>query len=114
MPPPRRSTSPFGSIEDKFAQMGERGRLSSSTAARRLSARAPPTSAAISADAGIPDDFSPHVLRHCFGTTLVRDCHDLVLVAELMGHARLETTRAYALPTAADRQRAINSLPTDR
>jgi integrase/recombinase XerC len=68
----------------------------------------------IATDAGIPDDFSPHVLRHCFGTTLVRDGHDLVLVAELMGHARLETTRAYALPTAADRQRAINSLPTDR
>ena len=70
--------------------------------------------AAIAADAGIPDDFSPHVLRHCFGTTLVRDGHDLVLVAELMGHARLETTRAYALPTVADRQRAINILPTDR
>jgi len=55
--------------------------------------------AAIAADVGIPDDFSPHALRHCFGTTLVRDGHDLVLVAELMGHARLETTRAYALPT---------------
>jgi len=26
--------------------------------------------AAIAADAVIPDDFSPHVLRHCFGTTL--------------------------------------------
>jgi site-specific recombinase XerD len=70
--------------------------------------------AAIAGDAGIPDDFSPHVLRHCFGTTLVRDGNDLVIVAELMGHARLETTRGYALPTAADRQRAINSLPIDR
>jgi hypothetical protein len=28
--------------------------------------------------------------------------------------AVLETTRGYALPTAADRQRAINSLPIDR
>jgi len=44
----------------------------------------------------------------------VRDGNDLVIVAELMGHARLETTRGYALPTAADRQRAINSLPIDR
>jgi integrase/recombinase XerC len=82
------------------------GRLSAKGATNILTA--------IATDAGIPDDFSPHVLRHCFGTTLVRDGHDLVLVAELMGHARLETTRAYALPTAADRQRAINSLPTDR
>ena len=81
----------------------------------RLSAKgATDILAAIAADAGIPDDFSPHVLRHCFGTTLVREGHDLVLVAELMGHARLETTRAYPLPTVADRQRAIDSLPTDR
>lgn len=69
---------------------------------------------AIAESAALPADFSPHVLRHTFGTTLVRDGHDLVLVAELMGHARLETTRGYALPTAEDRQRAINSLPADR
>ena len=36
------------------------------------------------------------------------------LVAELMGHARTETTRGYALPTADDAQAAINSLPEDR
>ncbi len=54
------------------------------------------------------------MIRHTFGTRLVRDGHDLVLVAELMGHARVETTRGYALPTAdQDRQRAINTLPTD-
>ena len=40
--------------------------------------------------------------------------HNLVLVAELMGHARTETTRGYSLPTAADAQAAINSLPADR
>jgi integrase/recombinase XerC len=66
-------------------------------------------------DAGIDaEDFTSHVLRHTFGTTLVRGGHDLVLVAELMGHRRLETTRGYSLPSAADRERAINSLPTDR
>jgi len=66
-------------------------------------------------DAGIDeDDFTSHVLRHTFGTRLVRGGHDLVLVAELMGHRRLETTRGYSLPSAADRERAINSLPTDR
>lgn len=70
--------------------------------------------AAIADEAGVNNEFSSHVLRHTFGTTLVRDGHDLVLVAELMGHARVETTRAYSLPTAEDRQRAINSLPTDR
>lgn len=57
---------------------------------------------------------SPHILRHVFGTRLIRDGHDLVLVAEPMGHADLEATRGYALPTHQDRRRAINSLPTDR
>jgi integrase/recombinase XerC len=71
--------------------------------------------ARLAEDAGIDeDDFTSHVLRHTFGTTLVRGGHDLVLVAELMGHRRLETTRGYSLPSAGDRERAINSLPTDR
>jgi integrase/recombinase XerD len=56
--------------------------------------------------------FSGHVLRHTFGTRLVRGGYDLVLVAELMGHARTQTTRGYA--TADDAQAAINSLPADR
>jgi len=43
-----------------------------------------------------------------------RQGHDLVLVAELMGHKRLDQTRRYSLPTQADRERAIASLPTDR
>jgi len=81
----------------------------------RLSARgARDVLAALAEEAGIDPEFTSHVLRHTFGTTLVRDGHDLVLVAELMGHARVETTRSYSLPTAADRERAINSLPIDR
>lgn len=64
--------------------------------------------------ADLPDDFTSHVLRHTFGTDMVRKGIDLVLVAELMGHARIETTRSYSLPTDEDRQRAINSLLTDR
>ena len=80
----------------------------------RLSARgAHDILLAVADQAGIDEDFTGHVLRHTFGTTLVRGGHDLVLVAELMGHARIETTRSYSLPDAADRERAINSLPTD-
>jgi site-specific recombinase XerD len=67
--------------------------------------------------AGLDDDpvdpFGPHVLRHTFGTQLVRAGVDLVTVAELMGHARLETTRIYTRPTAADRERALEALLTD-
>jgi site-specific recombinase XerD len=41
---------------------------------------------------------------------MIRQKHDIVVVAELMGHQRLETTRSY---TAEDRERAINSIPSD-
>lgn len=67
----------------------------------------------IAEEAAITADFTGgHVLRHTFGTRLVREGHDILLVAELMGHAGLETTRAYSLPTDADREAAINSLLT--
>jgi hypothetical protein len=33
-----------------------------------------------------------------------------VLVAEVAGHKRLETTRRYSLPTEQDRQAAMESL----
>ncbi len=69
---------------------------------------------ALAAEAHLEEEFTSHVLRHTFGTTLVRSGHDLILVAELMGHRRLETTRGYTRPSRADRERAIGSLPTDR
>jgi site-specific recombinase XerD len=60
------------------------------------------------------DETTAHVLCHSFGTTLVRGGADRVLVAELMGHARLETTRAYTRPTADDRAKSLDLFPVDR
>jgi integrase/recombinase XerD len=53
---------------------------------------------AITTAAGLDDYVSSHVLRHTFGTELTRSGVDLVTVAELMGHASLETTRLYTNP----------------
>lgn len=56
---------------------------------------------------------SAHTLRHTCLTRLVRAGNDIVLVAELAGHARLETTRRYSLPSDADRQAAMDGLTVD-
>lgn len=53
---------------------------------------------------------SAHTLRHTCLTRLVRGGADVVLVAELAGHRRLETTRRYSLPPQADRQDAMERL----
>ena len=65
----------------------------------------------VAARAGL--SLSAHVLRHTFVTGLVRAGNDLVLVAELAGHRRLETTRRYSLPSQADRQKAVSDLEID-
>jgi site-specific recombinase XerD len=76
---------------------------------RRLSARAVDLVVrSVAARAGL--QLSAHVLRHTCVTNLVRSGNDLVLVAELAGHRRLETTRRYSLPSAADRQAAVDAL----
>lgn len=54
--------------------------------------------------------FSAHTLRHTCLTNLVRGGNDLVLVAEIAGHKRLETTRRYSLPSAQDRELAMQAL----
>jgi integrase/recombinase XerC len=62
-------------------------------------------------DAGVR--LSAHLLRHTFLTRMVRQGSDLVLVAELAGHRRLETTRRYSLPSDADRLLAVERLQID-
>lgn len=53
---------------------------------------------------------SAHTLRHTCLTNLVRNGNDLVVVAEIGGHKRLETTRRYTLPTLSDKERALDGL----
>ena len=81
---------------------------------RRLSARgAHSVITGIADRAGLDDHVTAHALRHSFATTLVRGRIDLVIAAELLGHARLETTRLYTQPTAEDRAKAIELLVVD-
>ena len=55
---------------------------------------------------------SPGVV-YIVGPDGARGGTDLVAVAGMLGHARLDTLRLYTHPSAADRERALNLLPYD-
>ena len=95
----------------KLAASDERA-LFVSARGGRLSARATDSAVRkVAGDAGLR--LSAHTLRHTCLTGMVRSRHDLVVVAELAGHRRLETTRRYSLPSEADRQAAVDSLEVE-
>ncbi len=60
----------------------------------------------VGADTGV--DVSPHVLRHTAATRWLRNGVDLVTVAELLGHAFVDTTRMYTRPTAEEIAAAVD------
>lgn len=62
----------------------------------------------IAQEAGVA--LSAHRLRHTALTRLIRAGVDIVIVAEVAGHSRLETTRRYSLPGADDKLKAMEKL----
>ena len=62
----------------------------------------------LAADAGL--ELSAHILRHTCVTNLIRSGADVVLVAEIAGHRRLDTTRRYSLPSQADKDAALEAV----
>ena len=66
---------------------------------------------ALCADAGIdPQKVFPHNLRHLFALTYYRLEKDIVRLADILGHASIETTRIYTTTTAEECMRTLSRL----
>ncbi len=57
-----------------------------------------------------PSKVFPHNLRHLFATTFYRACHDIVKLADVLGHSSINTTRIYLITTGAEHARTLERL----
>lgn len=55
-----------------------------------------------------PDVVYPHSFRHLFAKNFIRRNPDIALLADLMGHESIETTRIYLRRTEAEQREAVN------
>jgi len=51
-----------------------------------------------------------HSLRHTFGTSLMNNGVNIVVIQELLGHKKLETTRRYLHINSADLRKGVDTL----
>ena len=79
---------------DEFETNGESRRLSKTAIENMIRQRG--------RIAGITKPVTPHVLRHTFATTLLRNGADLRSVQELLGHSNIATTQIYTHVVNAD------------
>ena len=57
-----------------------------------------------------PSKVFPHNLRHLFATAYYRVYHDIVKLADMLGHSSIETTRIYLVESGAEHQRQLERL----
>ncbi len=52
----------------------------------------------------------PHNLRHLFARCFYRACHDVVRLADVLGHSSIETTRIYLISTGTEHEKTLEQL----
>ena len=66
---------------------------------------------ALCKQAGVaPGKVFPHNLRHLFAQTFYHQTHDVVKLADVLGHSSLTTTRIYLISTGEEHQRELEKL----
>lgn len=54
----------------------------------------------------------PHSFRHMFAKSFLAKCNDIALLADLMGHESIETTRIYLRRTASEQRDMVDQVVT--
>ncbi|WP_296486178.1 tyrosine-type recombinase/integrase [Acutalibacter muris] len=57
-----------------------------------------------------PSKVFPHNLRHLFARTFYKICRDIVKLADVLGHSRIETTRIYLMSTGENHAQQMEKL----
>ena len=66
---------------------------------------------ALCQQAGVePGKVFPHNLRHLFARTFYHQTHDVVKLADVLGHSSLSTTRIYLISTGAEHRKELEKL----
>ena len=58
-----------------------------------------------------PGKVFPHNLRHLFARTFYQMQHDIAKLADVLGHASIETTRIYIMESGQEHLKLVNQLP---
>lgn len=58
-------------------------------------------------------ELHPHALRHTFAKNLLNTGEGIEMVAEILGHKNLNTTRIYTRPSEQDKANAVEKLSLD-
>ena len=59
-----------------------------------------------------PDTVYPHSFRHRFAKNFLKKYNDIALLADLMGHDSIETTRIYLTRSSAEQKELLDRIIT--
>ena len=57
-----------------------------------------------------PDLVHPHAFRHLFAKNFLKKNNDIALLADLLGHSKIETTRIYLLQSSREQGKMVDEI----
>jgi integrase/recombinase XerC len=97
-----RKLCPFPETADRPLFMGEKGKRMRQQIAQKAMRE-------IRIELGLPENATPHALRHSFATHLLQNGANLREIQELLGHASLSTTQRYTEVDSKELLRIYNA-----